>query len=117
MLKVDDRISTIVKSADDKKAFDIKVLNISHLSSIADYFVIASGNSQRQVASISDEIEDKMQKCGYELLGKEGHNTGKWILLDFGDIIVHIFYKEDRGFYNLERLWADAVSINIDDIL
>lgn len=117
MINIDNRILTIVKSADDKKAFDIRVLNISKLSSIADYFIIASGNSQRQVASISDEIEERMNKNGHELLGKEGYSTGRWILLDFGDIIVHVFYKEDRDFYNLERLWADAEALDIANIL
>jgi ribosome-associated protein len=114
---LDNRISIIVKSAEDKKAFDIKVLNISHLTSIADYFVIASGNSQRQVMSVCDDIEEKMKNSGYELFHKDGYNTGKWVLLDYGDIIVHVFYKEDRDFYNLERLWVDGVDISIENIL
>ena len=114
---LDNRVSIIVKSADEKKAFDIQVIKISHLTSIADYFVITSGNSQRQVMSICDYIEEKMKNSGYELLHKDGYNTGKWILLDEGDIIVHVFYKEDREFYNLERLWVDGEDINIANIL
>ncbi|WIV10622.1 ribosome silencing factor [Proteiniborus sp. MB09-C3] len=109
-----EQLSIIIKSADDKKAFDIKALNISKLTSIADYFVILSGNSQRQVMAISDDIEDKMYSQGYDLRHKEGYSTGKWILLDYGDIIVHVFHKEDRDFYNLERLWADAEDIDIE---
>ncbi|SCG83713.1 putative protein yqeL [Proteiniborus sp. DW1] len=112
-----EQLSIIIKSADDKKAFDIKVLRITKLSSIADYFVILSGNSQRQVMSISDDIEEKMHNKGYELKHKEGYSTGKWILLDYGDIIVHVFHKEDRDFYNLERLWADAEDIDIESFI
>lgn len=111
---MNEQLSIIIKSADDKKAFDIKVLEISKLTSIADYFVILSGNSQRQVMAISDDIEEKMYLQGYDVRHKEGYNTGKWILLDYGDIIVHVFYKEDRDFYNLERLWADAENIDIE---
>lgn len=112
-----EQLSIILKSADDKKAFDMKVLNISKLTNIADYFVILSGNSQRQVMAIADDIEEKMYNHGYELKHKEGYSTGRWILLDYGDIIVHVFYKEDRDFYSLERLWADAEDIDIDTLI
>ncbi|WP_352420102.1 ribosome silencing factor [Proteiniborus sp.] len=111
---MNEQLSIIIKSADDKKAFDIKVLEISKLTSIADFFVILSGNSQRQVMAISDAIEEKMYLNGHDLRHKEGYNSGKWILLDYGDIIVHVFHKEDREFYNLERLWADAENIDIE---
>lgn len=111
---MNEQLSIIIKSADAKKAFDIKVLDISKLTSIADYFVILSGNSQRQVMAISDAIEEKMYLQGYDLRHKEGYSSGNWILLDYGDIIVHVFYKEDRDFYNLERLWADAEDIDIE---
>jgi ribosome-associated protein len=110
-------IQTIVSAADDKKAFDIKVLEIGGLSSIADYFVVASGNNERQAVAIADEIEDKMTELGLEPLNKEGHQTGRWILLDYGDIIVHVFHKEEREFYNLEKLWLDAKSFEVEDIL
>ncbi|KNF09431.1 ribosomal silencing factor RsfS [Gottschalkia purinilytica] len=116
-MAIDNKLSVIVNSADDKKGFDIKVLDISRLTTLSDYFVIISGNSQRQVMSISDEIEEKMSEQGYELLQKEGYQSGKWILLDFGDIIVHVFYKEDREFYNLERLWIDGESRNIENFI
>jgi len=114
---MDKRLPILLKAVDDKKAFDVKVLDISQLTSIADYFVIASGNSHRQVMSISDEIEDKMKKSGYELYHKEGYRAGQWILLDYGDYIVHVFHKEDRQFYNLERLWIDAGNVDIDKIV
>lgn len=113
MKELDERLSIISKACDDKKAFDVKVLDISKLSSIGDYFVIASGNSTTQVVAIADEVEEKMAKSGFELLQKEGQNSARWVLLDFGDIIVHVFHKEDRKFYNLERLWADSHKIEM----
>jgi ribosome-associated protein len=113
---IDGRISIIAKACYDKRAFDIKILNLRNLTPIADYFVIASGNSTTQVAAIADEVEEKMEKAGYRLLGKEGYQTGRWILMDFGDIIVHVFHREDRDFYNLEKLWADSEEVVLDSI-
>lgn len=109
----DSFISIAYNAADSKKAQDIKVLDIRGISSIADYFVICSGSSAVQVKAIADEVEDKMTENGYTLYHKEGYNAGRWILLDFGDMIVHVFHNEDRDFYNLERLWADAQVINL----
>lgn len=94
--------------AANKKAQDIKILNVGGLTSIADYFVICSGNSTVQVKAIADEIEEKMAEQGYCLNHREGYNNARWILLDYGDIIVHIFHTEDREFYGIERLWSDA---------
>lgn len=110
-------ITTILKAADEKKAFDIKLLDIKKLTTITDYFLICSGNSERQVKAIAKGIEEKMYKLGYILKNKEGHNVGRWILLDFGGIVAHIFYKEDREFYNLERLWVDAEDIDVDKFI
>ncbi len=112
MTGFNNRLKTIILAAEDKKAYDIRVLNISELTSIGDYFVILSGNSQRQVMAISDEIEEKMKEAGCELKNKEGYRNGRWILLDYADIVVHVFHKEDRDFYNLERLWVDAEEID-----
>ncbi|SHH49884.1 ribosome silencing factor [Caloranaerobacter azorensis] len=117
MANIDNRISVILEAADDKKAFDIKLLDISDITTIADFFVFASGNNERQVIAIVDEIEDKMYQLGYEVINKEGYREGRWVLLDFGDIIVHVFHKEDREFYNLDRLWIDAKEIDIDNII
>lgn len=116
MKEIDSRISIITKACDDKMGFDIKVLNISKLTSIADYFIIVSGNATTQVAAIADEVEEKMGRAGFDLKQKEGYGTNRWILLDFGDIIVHVFHKEDREFYKLERLWADGEEIDKDFI-
>lgn len=100
-------------AAANKKAFDIKILNVSDLSPIADYFIICSANSQVQVKAIADEIEDKMNEKGFVLNHREGYNGARWVLLDYGNVIVHVFHKEEREFYNIERLWADAVAVNV----
>lgn len=92
-------------------------MDISELSTVTDYFVIVSGNSPNQVMAIADEIEDKMDLASYELLGKEGYREGTWILLDYGDIVVHIFKKEEREFYGLEKVWADSRELTMEDII
>lgn len=111
---IDERISIIVKACIDKKGFNTKVLDIRKLTPITDYFVLVSGNSAIQVKAIADEIEEKMMIAGHELFGKEGKESGRWVLLDFRDIIVHIFHVEDREFYNLEKLWADSEELTLD---
>lgn len=107
MHDLENKLAIIEKACEDKKAIDIKVLNITKFTPIADYFVIASGNSSTQVMAIADEVEAKMMEDGNLEVTKEGYRSGRWILLDFNDIIVHIFHKEERDFYNLERLWSD----------
>ncbi|RVU54913.1 ribosome silencing factor [Anaerosphaera multitolerans] len=104
---VKEKLDIIVKSCEDKKGIDIKVLDINGLSSIADYFVIVSGNSSSQVSALADEIEEKMLEAGYSIDNLEGKNSMRWIILDYSDIIVHIFHKEEREYYDLERLWSD----------
>ncbi|MET3616648.1 ribosome-associated protein [Peptoniphilus olsenii] len=99
------KLEIIVDSCESKKGIDIKVLDIKGMTSIADYFVIVSGNSSTQVSALADEITDKMAKEGYDIENSEGKNSSRWILLDFGDIIVHVFHKDERDYYNLERLW------------
>jgi len=99
-------------AADSKKAKEIKVLDIRGISPITDYFVICSGSSSIQVKAIADEIEEKLMDEGFYFSHREGYNSARWILLDYGAVIVHVFHEEDRDFYNLERLWADAEVIN-----
>jgi ribosome-associated protein len=99
----------------DKKAKDIKLLDIHELSTIADYFLIATGNSSTQVQAMCDELEEKMDKEGYKMHHKEGFRNGRWVLLDFGNIVIHLFHDEERKFYNLERLWVDAKSIHVEN--
>lgn len=113
---IDKRISIIVDAAEEKKAFDIVVLDVGGISSIADYFVILSANSTRQVVSIGEEIEHKMSENGEQPLNKDGYKTGTWILLDYGNIVVHAFQKDEREFYDLERLWADGKNIDLEKL-
>jgi len=109
---MNEKLEIIKEAIEEKKGFDIEVLDIRKKSTIADYFVIASGNSSTQVLSIVDEIEDKMTVNGYETVaGKEGYSSAKWIILDYDDVVVHIFKKEDREYYNLERLWKEYENI------
>jgi ribosome-associated protein len=112
-----EQLKKIVKLIDDKKAEDIVILNIEGLSVIADYFVICTGRSVTQAKAIADHLVDAM-KQDYDIQSKgvEGQQEGKWILVDYGDIIVHVFHHEEREFYNLERLWGDAKHLQIDQI-
>ncbi len=96
------------KAADDKKALDVLVLDLREITSLADYFVIASGTSDRHVRTIAEEIEAKLKAFGYKALSQEGLDDASWVLLDYGDIVVHVFLNETRDFYKIERLWADA---------
>ena len=105
------------KALDDKKAIDIRIIDISEVSPIADYFIIANGNNPNQVASLTDNVDEFLGKAGYECSHKEGAGTNSsWILLDYNDIIVHVFDKENRGFYNLEKIWNDGKEINIEEL-
>ncbi len=113
MKEVDNKLSIIKAAIEDKKGLDLEILDISKMTSIADYFVIVSGNSSTQVTSIADEVEDKMTKAGFEpISGKEGYSSARWILIDYGEIIVHVFHKDEREFYNLERLWSQMTREN-----
>ncbi|VEJ35391.1 ribosome-associated protein [Aedoeadaptatus ivorii] len=100
------KLKIIDQSAEAKGGADIQVLDIRQMTSIADYFVIVSGNSTPQLNAIAEEIEDNMAEAGYETYHHEGNGMSRWIVLDYGDIIVHIFHREMREFYNLERLWT-----------
>ncbi len=94
--------------ADRFQALELVVLDISGFSSFADYFIICSGKSSRQVQGIADNIEDTLREAGFKPLGVEGKRDGHWVLMDYGDVIIHIFYEPVRSFYDLESLWADA---------
>ena len=110
-------VDNIVKALDTKKATDIKVLNVSTLTTLTDYFIIATGNSDKQVQALSDFVEETMDKEGKFLINREGYNTAEWVLLGYDDAIVHIFRGETREFYALEHIWKDAPEINIDALL
>ncbi len=103
-------------AAIDKKAIDTIILNISELSLIADYFVICSGNSETQVQAIANEIRESMNKNEVNVRGIVGMSHARWVLIDLGDVVVHVFHREDRTFYNLERLWADAPRVKLGEL-
>ena len=96
-----------------KKAVNVVVLDISHLTIITDYFIIASGRSETQVRALYNEVEEKMAEKGFLPKRRDGHQGGRWIVLDYGDVIVHIFHQDERSFYSLERLWADGIPVAI----
>ena len=102
------------QALDEKKGEDIRVIDISGISVIGDYFVITHGTSDSQVRALVENVEEKMHKAGYAAKETEGHRSGAWVLIDFGDVIVHIFDRENRQFYNLERIWNDGK--RIDDV-
>lgn len=106
----------IVRAADSKKAMDIKILQIGELTTLADYFVICSGTSYPHMNAIAEEIEEKLDEVQVFPRGREGKDSQNWILLDYGDVIVHIFNTESREFYSIERLWSDAREVNLDEI-
>ncbi|QNU65866.1 ribosome silencing factor [Ruminiclostridium herbifermentans] len=101
-------VDRIMLAMQDKKAKDINIIDIHSITIIADYFVICSGTSTTHIKAIADEIEEKLTEMGVEPYHKEGYDTARWVLLDYGDVVVHVFYHEDREFYNLERLWSDG---------
>jgi ribosome-associated protein len=107
----------VVKQLDSKKAKDIAVLEVGKLTTLGDYFVIASGTSTTQVKSLAEELEDKLAAAGIEPRRVEGESSAMWILLDYSDVIIHIFYHETRDFYCLERLWADAPQMDVESLL
>jgi ribosome-associated protein len=108
------RVREAVLAAEDRKAADLKVLHLEKVSDFTDYFVIASGTSERQVQAIADGILERLRADGVRPLHVEGYNRGQWVLLDFGDLVVHVFEEEPRRFYALERLWGDAPDVTAE---
>ena len=107
-----NRIGELILS---KKGYDVRLLDLHGLSSVADYFIICSADSTIQVKAIADEVDDKLRDVGIKCHFKEGYNTLNWVLLDYFDVVVHIFKKDAREFYNLEKLWGDAPVEEITD--
>jgi len=105
----------IVKVLNDKKGEKIKILKITDVSTLADYMVIATGTSSTHVKALSDEVERRLNEKGFSVSHVEGYRSNSWILLDYVDIIVHIFSEEAREFYDLERLWQDSEELKIDE--
>ena len=117
MNTVNKKLETIVKALDSKKAVEITALEIGSLTVVADYFVICSAQSSTQVKALADTLEEEMEKKEITLFQKEGKQGFNWILMDYSDVIVHIFYQETREFYGLEKLWSDATELNLDEII
>lgn len=104
------------EALDEKKGEDIQVIDITGISVMADYFLIATGNSDSQVRALVENVEEVLHKAGYPLKQREGYQSGSWVLLDFGDVIVHIFDKENRLFYDLERIWRDGRAVSAEEL-
>ena len=104
------------EALEDKKGEDIRVIEISEISTIADYFIIASGNNTSQVSALVDSVDEKLGKMGIQPKRVEGASSLSWVLMDYGDIIVHVFMKEDRLFYDLERIWKDGKFVEIEEL-
>ena len=113
MVNAKEMALAAAKALDSKKGRDIKVLEIDKITTLADYFVICSGGSNTQINALCDEVEKELDQLGEQPIHREGYRGGGWILLDFGCVIVHIFQKEMREFYNLEHLWSDAEEISL----
>ncbi len=109
-------LKTAYKALDDKKAYDIKILDIKKISSIADYMVIADGTNKNQVQAMCDAVTEEMGKAGFLSKSIEGYSEGGWILLDYYDIIIHIFSDEARRFYDIERIWSDGKYVDISEL-
>ncbi len=112
-----EKMKAVVRHLDNKKAKDITALKVSELTLLADYFVICSATSSTQVKALADTLEEELEKQGELLLKKEGKQGFNWILLDYSDVIVHIFYQETREFYGLEKLWSDAEELSLSEII
>ena len=111
-------VRQIAAVLDEKKAIDIIALDVSHLTVITDFMVIASGRSVLQTRSLADDLDDKMAELGIPLRTREGYQEGRWIVMDYGTVLVHIFHPEAREYYHLERLWADGTNvIDLSDVL
>lgn len=110
-----ERLLLCINASLKRKAKNLTILNLKELSSFADYFIICSGTSDRQVQSIAASIHENLKECGIVPLGIEGESLGKWVLMDYEDVIIHVFYEPIREFYDIERLWPDAPRIDVGD--
>lgn len=105
-----------IQALEDKKAQDIRIIDISEVSVIADYFIIASGSNKNQIQTLCDNVQETLGRAGYPEKQTEGYQTANWILMDFGDVIVHIFDRENRLLYDLERIWRDGRQMEAKDL-
>lgn len=117
VIDVRSQLGLAVRAADDKGATAPVALEVGELFPLADAFLLVTGSVERNVQAISDEIEDRLNQAGVRTIRREGREGGRWILLDFGDLIVHVFHQEERDFYQLERLWKDCPVIDLAPLL
>ena len=108
-----DMLQIAAAAADSKGGEDLLALDVSEPLPLVDVFLLATGRSERNVAAIADEIEDKLLEAGYKRLRREGRNESRWVLIDFGDLVVHVFHEQERVYYGLERLWKDCPVVPI----
>ena len=114
--KSKEMVKLAVQALEDKNGEDIKVIDITGVSVLADYFIIASGTNKNQVQALVDNVDETLGRAGYEAKQMEGYTTANWVLLDYNDIIVHVFDSENRLFYDLERIWRDGKTISLDEL-
>ncbi|MDB5056197.1 MAG: ribosome silencing factor RsfS [Bacilli bacterium] len=107
-MNIDKIMSLVVEAVEDKKAVNVVTLNLQGISLIADYFVICHGNSETQVQAIAASVREMAGEHGIRVRGLEGMNTARWVLIDLGDVVAHVFHRDEREYYNIERLWSDA---------
>ena len=105
------------KALDSKKGIDLRLIEISDISTLADYFLICTASSNTHVRTLCDAVEEAMDEAGEPMVGREGHRGGTWVVLDFGCVVVHVFTEETRAFYDLERLWADGKPLDLSGVL
>lgn len=106
----------VYEALDEKKGEDIRIIEISQISIMADYFIIANGSNLSQIQAMVENVREKMQQAGFEVKRIEGNRSSTWILLDYGDVVVHVFDTEDRLFYDLERIWSDGRQVSLEDL-
>lgn len=116
MKAIKELTGLVVKTLEDKKAEDIHVIDITEVSTLADYFVIANGTNRSQIQALADHVQEMLGKEGLTLKQIEGYNNANWILMDYQDIIIHIFDKENRLFYDLDRIWRDGKIVTKEDL-
>ena len=117
MLTAKEVAALATKALDGKKGVEIELLEITDVSTLADYFLICTATSNTHVKALCDAVEEAMTEAGEELHSREGHRSGTWVLLDYGCVVVHVFTAETRAFYDLERLWQDAKKIDLQEVL
>lgn len=115
-MEAKELVDIVVEHIQAKKGYDIKILDLTGLSAMADYFIICSADANVHVKAIADEVDKKLRKDGLKCYHREGYNSLNWVLLDYFDVVLHVFKKESREFYNLEKLWGDAKIIDIENL-